>query len=146
MLDLAEILVQADGRVQGRGRDLLTDNAITKAERDGNVLHARVEGSAPHPYRVTIDLERGEWSCTCPYDFGDVCKHVFAVALAGLETPELFRTARKKRKSSGLPALLEQLEGLSEEDVLKLLETLEQLHPEVLEEFSYNLQQRNDGW
>jgi hypothetical protein len=43
---------------------------------------AEVEGS--DLYTVEIKLNNGEivsWECDCPYDYGDICKHVVAVLL-----------------------------------------------------------------
>ena len=145
-ITLEDVLLAAtDGRIHERGRTLFSANAVTKGTRAGNVLKARVAGSSAHPYRVSIDLDTSEWTCTCPYEFGAVCKHVFATALAGLEAPELFEKAVLKRNVA-LEKLLAALPKLSDDETWTLLETVERLKPEILEEYAFNIAQRDSGW
>ena len=141
-LGLSDLIGKADDRVVGRGRALFRSGAVERATRAGDPYAARVEGSAPYPYRASIDLVRGQWACTCPYEFGPVCKHVVALALAALEAPEVFE-ARARPKSRRKPA---NLEALSEDEALDLLRRLEEAHPEVVREFAYNLLQDEEGW
>src|SRR5680860_29367 len=38
-------------------------------------------GSSPEPYTITIELGKNNiktTSCTCPYDYGGICKHTIA--------------------------------------------------------------------
>lgn len=144
-ITLEEVLLAADGRIHERGRDLLSANAVSKATRAVDLLRARVAGSSVHPYRVTIDLAAGEWSCTCPYERGAVCKHVYAVALAGLEAAELFGEAVTE-ENPAFKKLLNALEQLSDEESWALLEAFERFRPEVLEEYAFNVAQRDNGW
>jgi uncharacterized Zn finger protein len=145
-ITLEDVLLAAtDGRIHERGRALLGANAVTKATRAGNVLKARVAGSSAHPYRVTINLDAGEWTCSCPYEMGAVCKHVFAVALAGLEIPEVFVDVSPSHNPT-LEAMLNVMASLSDDEVWTLLETLERLKPEIIEEYAFNLSQRDAGW
>ena len=144
-ITLEEVLLAADRPIHERGRDLLSQSAVSKATRAADVLQARVAGSSAHPYRVTIDLAAGEWTCTCPYDQGAVCKHVYAVALAGLKVPGSFRE-RITTRSPTLEKLLGALPKLSDEECWTLLEALEDLKPEVLEEYAFNIAQRESGW
>ena len=144
-ITLEEVLLTADRRIIERGRDLFSQGAVSKATRAADLLQARVAGRSVHPYRVSIDLAAGEWSCTCPYEHGAVCKHVYAVALAGLEASELF----EKRVIKGNPALensIKALEQLDEEETWALLEALERLKPELLGEYAFNIAQRDAGW
>lgn len=74
-----------------RGRDYLRRGAVFGLERRGNRLTAEVEGSEYAPYTVTIDLEEGgvaDARCSCPYDWGGVCKHVVAVLLTHIKSPD----------------------------------------------------------
>ena len=144
-ITLEEVLLAADRRIHERGRDLFSQGAVSKATRAADLLQARVAGSSVHPYRVSIDLAAGEWSCTCPYDLGAVCKHVYAVALAGLETPARFEQASAKNNPA-LEKLLKTLEQLSDEESWTLLEALERVKPEILEEYAFNIAQREAGW
>jgi uncharacterized Zn finger protein len=142
---LEEMLLAADHRIHERGRELFSQGAVSKATRAGEVFQARVAGSSVHPYRVRIDLAAGEWTCTCPYEHGAVCKHVYAVALAGLEAAELFGKAATK-ENPALEKLLNALEQLSDEETWSLLEAVERLKPRILEEYAFNIAQRDNSW
>lgn len=144
-ITLEEVLLAADHRIHERGRELFSKGAVSKAIRAADVLQARVAGSSVHPYRVAIDLGAGQLTCTCPFDHGAVCKHIYAVALAGLEAPEQFGKATVK-KNSALEKLIVALETLSDEESWTLLEALERLKPEILEEYAFNIAQREAGW
>lgn len=138
-LELESLLALADERVLERGKELFLEGAVLEAARSRGRLQARVEGSAPFPYRVEINLNKGEWHCSCPYTWGPVCKHVVAVAFAALEAPEIF-TRKKLGKSA--PVNLGPLLELSDNELLRLLWQLEEQRPELLHEFAYNLIQR----
>jgi uncharacterized Zn finger protein len=145
-ITLEDVLLAAtDGRIHERGRTLFSANAVTTGTRAGGLLKARVAGSSAHPYRVTINLDAGEWACTCPYEHGAVCKHVFAVALAGLEAPELFVEV-PTAENPALMATLNVMASLSDDEVWTLLEAIERSKPEILEEYAFNLSQRDAGW
>ena len=144
-ITLEEILLAADRRIHERGRELFGKGAVSGATRAADLLRARVAGSSAHPYRVTIDLGAGEWNCTCPYEHGAVCKHVYAVALAGLEARESFEEVAVA-ENPVLEQLLGALEMLSDEDGWALLEGFERFKPELLEEYAFNIAQRDNGW
>jgi uncharacterized Zn finger protein len=145
-IHLEDVLLAAtDGRIHERGRELLGANAVVRGTRAGNVLRARVAGSSAHPYRVTINLDVGEWTCTCPYEFGAVCKHVFAVTLAALETPEVFVDAPASQNPA-LEATLKAIATLNDDEVWTLLEALERSKPEIIDEYAFNIAQRDAGW
>ncbi len=140
-LELESLLALADPKVLERGQRRFLEGAVVEAARSRGRLQARFEGSAPFPYRVEIDLARGEWSCSCPYDWGPVCKHVVAVAFAALEAPEVF--ARKKLGKSS-PVNLEPLLKLTDDELLRFLWQLAEARPELLHEFAYHLMQRSE--
>ncbi len=74
-----------------RGRDYARRGAVFRMVRRGDRLTAEVEGSEVAPYDVTIDLHHGgvaRTRCSCPYDWGDICKHVVAVLLQYLDAPD----------------------------------------------------------
>ncbi|HZD60997.1 MAG TPA: SWIM zinc finger family protein [Anaerolineae bacterium] len=64
-----------------KGKKYLYDNAVGVIETDGDRYWARVQGS--RPYRVTIYQRNGDLhaECTCPYNFGGICKHAVATML-----------------------------------------------------------------
>lgn len=76
-----------------RGEDYAAFGAVVSAVRQGSVLRGEVEGSGYDPYTVVVvfgarGVERAE--CTCPYDWGGHCKHIVAVLLTWVDSPEVF--------------------------------------------------------
>jgi uncharacterized Zn finger protein len=141
--DASDVRALAASEVQERGYQLFIRGMVLRGSRQGQRYSARVQGSAPYPYRTWVDLEKQDWGCTCPYGWGPVCKHVVAVAYAIQEAPEIFQ-ARRKRKQK--PTDLQQLalQELSDEALLEVLWELAQQRPELMEEFAYNLLQRSE--
>jgi uncharacterized Zn finger protein len=73
-----------------RGQEYVARGAVLRLTRRGDRLEAEVEGSQEVPYRVSITLRAGGVAaaeCSCPYDWGGVCKHVVAALLAYLRAP-----------------------------------------------------------
>ena len=69
--------------IYGRGEDYYESGMIDKVEHDSpDTWTAEVEGN--DLYSVEIKFSGHEiisWDCDCPYDGGDICKHVVAVLL-----------------------------------------------------------------
>lgn len=65
--DPGEIVALAALEVQDRGYQLFSRGKVLEGTRQRQRYSARVQGSAPYPYRVWIDLEKQDWGCTCPY-------------------------------------------------------------------------------
>ncbi|MFB9984853.1 SWIM zinc finger domain-containing protein [Mesorhizobium kowhaii] len=87
--DAVRALATADSFA--RGRDYVRSGAVSGLVRRGDRLTAHVEGSDFAPYEVTVDLHQGGVAatrCSCPYDWGGACKHVVAVLLKYLDTPD----------------------------------------------------------
>jgi uncharacterized Zn finger protein len=66
-----------------KGRDYWNEGNVDNLAQDGDTWTAEVYGT--DDYTVEVGLEDGEvtdWSCDCPYDWGDTCKHVVAVLFA----------------------------------------------------------------
>lgn len=143
-LELETLLDLADEKVLAKGKGLFLNGAILEAAKGRNRLQAKVKGSMPFPYRVEINFAKGEWNCTCPYAWGSaVCKHVVAVAYAGLEAPEIFA---KKKLGKSNPLNLEPLLELSDDELFRLLQQLHAERPELIYEFAYGvLQQEEDA-
>jgi uncharacterized Zn finger protein len=63
-----------------RGWSYYREGAVYNAIRQGNVLTAECEGSSAPAYRLRVELDDvgvREASCTCPYDWGGLCKHLY---------------------------------------------------------------------
>lgn len=72
--------------VRRRGQELSEDGSLTITEQafghQNMSIRAHVSGSALRPYQVRVHIQNNhfkEYSCTCPYDWGGICKHVAAV-------------------------------------------------------------------
>lgn len=70
-------------KIYERGEGYYEYDSISNVEHDyPDTWTAEVEGS--DLYSVEIELNDNEivsWKCNCPYDYGDICKHVVAVLL-----------------------------------------------------------------
>ncbi|GHT29775.1 hypothetical protein AGMMS49574_07460 [Bacteroidia bacterium] len=70
-------------KIYERGEEYYNYDSINNVEHDyPDTWKAEVEGS--NLYSVEIKLNDDEivsWECDCPYDYGDICKHVVAVLL-----------------------------------------------------------------
>jgi uncharacterized Zn finger protein len=76
-----------------RGKSYYRGGAILEPVRQGNELRAYCEGSEYQPYRVSATLGPNGIAgahCTCPYDWGGLCKHTIALLLAWVHEPESF--------------------------------------------------------
>jgi uncharacterized Zn finger protein len=145
MLTLEEILLTAHQKIPERGRELFLTGGVLSGTRDATGFTARVQGSSSYPYRVQVNLERETWTCTCPYEHGAVCKHVYAAVLAALEASEVF-TEALSRDDAALKTALEAVAKLEAEDVYALLEALDELQPEIVAEFAANVERRDRDW
>jgi len=80
------LIAQADKKVLVRGRILYAEGCVEHLEQIvKGKFAAEVLGSEGDLYSVLITLKNGaleDFGCDCPYDWGDVCKHLVAVALA----------------------------------------------------------------
>jgi uncharacterized Zn finger protein len=89
--------------------------AVLRLTRRGDQLAAEVEGSQEAPYRVSVTLGAGGVAaagCSCPYDWGGVCKHVVAALPTYLRAPE---------RVEARPAVGGLLEGLDRAQLQAIL-------------------------
>ncbi len=96
-----------------KGKKYFYDNAVGVIESDGERYWAFVQGR--HPYRVTI-YERGgdlHAECTCPYNFGGICKHAVATMLKVIQ--EGPKWVREPDLFSVSPA--EMIKGISKKEL-----------------------------
>lgn len=74
----------AGGQSFDRGYHYYHNGAVSNVIRRGNVLTAEVEGSSYEPYQIQITLIGSDvdtFYCSCPYDWGGICKHIVATLL-----------------------------------------------------------------
>ena len=70
-------------KIWQRGMDYYDDNAVIDLEEvSPGEWVATVEGTVDYEVELSLNGREVEsWSCDCPYDGGDICKHVVAVVL-----------------------------------------------------------------
>ena len=66
-----------------RGKSLFENGEVTDIEVSEKEVTAKVIGSKVYKTKMTF-LQTGEpiFLCTCPYDYGGICKHSVALGLA----------------------------------------------------------------
>lgn len=115
----------ASDRSYDRGLELYEAESVTKMEKRGNTLTGHVYGSAHEPYRVKVELD-GEkivsTHCTCPYDWGGICKHTVALLFHYMQRPEQV-VARA--------SMDELLKGLNEAELRHILMDLLESNPHL---------------
>jgi uncharacterized Zn finger protein len=106
-----------------RGKQYYRSGSIMNPTRQGSTLWADCEGS--ETYRVRAMLSKAgvqTSSCTCPYDWGGICKHEVALLLTYVHQPETF---------FALPPLKEKLASRSHDELVNLIEQMVERHPEL---------------
>lgn len=74
---------QISQKIYERGEEYYENGTISQVEHTyPGTWTAEVEGSDSYSVEITLDNDEiVSWRCTCPYDYGDICKHVVAVLL-----------------------------------------------------------------
>lgn len=109
-----------------RGETYYRDGAVLEPVRQERELRAQCEGSDYEPYQVSATLTKSgiaETSCTCPYDYGGVCKHIVALLLTYVHTPQAFRS---------IPPLATLLAGRSQDELIALIGEMIKHEPDLL--------------
>ncbi len=103
-------------KILDRGFDYYENDNVIDVENLGNgEFSAVVEGS--ENYEVFIQISKGkvvEHSCDCPYDWGDVCKHVVAVLYYIRDAEMLSECTDKEGVKSQLQIIIDDM---SEQDI-----------------------------
>ncbi len=107
---------EIERKILDRGFDYYENNNVIDVENLGNgEFSAVVEGS--ENYEVFVEISKGkvvEHSCDCPYDWGDVCKHVVAVLYYIRDTEILGESVDKKGVKSQLQTIIDDM---TEQDI-----------------------------
>jgi uncharacterized Zn finger protein len=124
-----------------RGETYYRDGAVLDPICQATHLRAQCEGSDYEPYQVSATLDESgiiETSCTCPYDYGGICKHIVALLLTYVRNPQSFRF---------IPPLATLLAGRSQEELIALIGEIIKREPELLSlvELSVTTEQARQG-
>lgn len=139
---ISNFLSDVDRRIYARGVKYHRDGKVEKLRKRENHYTAQVMGSDWEPYTVDILMGDGDvvrdWNCTCPYDGGDVCKHVVAALLAIDESDDETTQGPKKPKKRKLQA--------GDGPAVPLEVLVKQAKKETLAELVLDYSQRDDGF
>jgi uncharacterized Zn finger protein len=109
-----------------RGASYYRSGTIFEPVRQGNELRAYCHGSSYEPYRVSATLGPqgvATTHCTCPYDWGGICKHMVALLLTWVHEPEAFQA---------VAPLEEALAGRSKEELIALIQEMLKREPDLV--------------
>jgi uncharacterized Zn finger protein len=108
-----------------RGVSYYRGGALFELVRRETELRACCSGSSYEPYRVSATLgPQGivtTW-CTCPYDWGGICKHRVALLLAWIHEPDTFHF---------VPPLDGALGGRSKQELIALIKEMLKREPDL---------------
>lgn len=104
-----------------RGVNYYRNGRVLEPKIEGSTLKAEVSGSS-YPY-YQVEIETGpsfQASCSCPYDFGGLCKHIIAVGLILIDKGDSLPRAEDEKVKIKIE-LGELIEELERDDYLQLL-------------------------
>jgi uncharacterized Zn finger protein len=111
----AQIRKLASSQSFERGEHYYENHMVSETVRQGMQLRGECEGSSYEPYEINVTLDAkgiASTSCTCPYDWDGICKHIVALLLAYVHQPESFRV---------ITPLEEMLKDRSREELIALI-------------------------
>lgn len=124
MISLHNFESEIDESILDRGLSYWKNGNVIELKQTGNnEFEAIVSGNEDYEVKIKLaDDNVQDFTCTCPYDWGPVCKHVIAVLFA-LREGNLngLKEAKVKKKSKGK---ISQKNSLKKqfEDILNRLE------------------------
>jgi hypothetical protein len=99
-----------DPKIYHRGEDYFHNDTVQDIAHSGHTWRATVSGT--EDYRVKLSIKNDqvtEWSCTCPYEDGPVCKHVVALLLALQQLDETTGLDEAVRETNSRQSSLENI-------------------------------------
>jgi uncharacterized Zn finger protein len=125
---LTEAMVRAlaNDKSFARGKGYYLEGAVSETTRQGLELRGECAGSEYEPYEISVTLTNGGvavTSCTCPYEYGGICKHKVALLLTYAHQPRAFR----KRASAE-----EMLKHRSKDDLIAIINAMLKHDPKLL--------------
>ena len=111
----ADVHALATDQSFDRGYRYYRNDSVFNVIRRGNMVTAKVEGSDYDPYQVQVNLSTSgidTTMCTCPYDWGGICKHIVATLLVLIHKDNEIETK---------PEVADLLNGLSEDQLRQVL-------------------------
>jgi uncharacterized Zn finger protein len=121
----AQVRALANDKSFERGKSYYLDGAVSETARQGLQLHGECEGSHYEPYEISVTLAaRGikDASCTCPYEYGGICKHTVALLLTYVHQPQAFRLTAPVE---------EMLKNRSQEELIAIINAMSKQDPKL---------------
>src|SRR5438105_4125023 len=122
----AQVRALANDKSFERGKSYYRDGAVSETTRQGMELRGECAGSEVEPYEISVTLAaRGiaDTSCTCPYEYGGICKHTVALLLTYVHQPQAFRL---------IAPVEEMLKHRSKEELLAIINAMLKQDPKLL--------------
>lgn len=109
---IRRFLSDIDPVILARGEDYYRSGRVESVVWEENHAAAEVSGSEEEPYLAELDFsdsgEVEDWSCSCPYEWGPVCKHIAAALLAIQAKPPEKAQKKAAGKKPDIRALVEK--------------------------------------
>ncbi len=120
------------------------DGRVQEVLLDGDTLKAKVSGNSYPFYEVELSIERPRHHfCSCPYDWGGLCKHIIAVGLTWIKSKG--EVTRADKKKAEIRERLEELTGKMErEDFLDFLTDLAMHQHEIERKLSNYVEEKGE--
>ncbi len=109
-----------------RGRSYYLSGALFDPVRQGSEIRGYCEGSSYEPYRVSAELGSTgvvNCHCTCPYDWGGICKHLVALLLTWVYKSDTFQA---------IAPLDEMLTERSQEELILIIKQMLKREPDLM--------------
>jgi len=129
-LKIAESLIRqnASNKSFERGRDYARSRAVSDLVWRGQILRSSVVGNEYYSVSIRFSGQSKQIvqdaTCSCPYDYGDWCKHIVATLLV----------ANDQGNIEERPSLAQLLERLDLEQTRKLLDNLVVENPDLIDQ------------
>ena len=120
-LSIEDLKMMATEQSFQKGKNYYQMNLVKNPALDGNIIKAEVSGSTFPYYEVEMNIDNPSSSyCSCPYDWGGICKHLVALGLHWCNDSDDFRVVKEEKAK--LKSELQQLfKPLTREELIELL-------------------------
>ncbi len=117
-----------------RGQGYFRAGAVRKITQTGPVFTARVMGSEAYQVRLDLGGRQVDATCSCPYDYDGICKHIVALGLAVIKQFDLHHLPPSPGQAA-LDGLNDVWERLSDNRRLTFLLAELRASPEMAQRF-----------
>ena len=139
MLNLQTFERQISSKIIERGLNYHRRGAVVELQQvDENTWVATVQGNTNYTVQISLSGESVQnLRCTCPYDWGPVCKHEVAVlyAIHEFQTGYSQNQVREPNAPPRKQLFSRTLEKISERDLKAFIREYAGFHPEFISEF-----------